>query len=182
MEHPRIAWAAATTLAVTLAAAAAGDASVDTAKSSIVATFRQENVPVDAPFRKFSGQILYDPAHPAAAKAALDVDTASFELGSEEYNSEVRKKEWFDSATYPKASFVSSRITPGAAGHFDATGTLTLKGRTAMITVPVSVARVGSAQSFDGSFVISRKAFAIGGPDWNDVVDDKVSVKFHLVE
>jgi len=37
-------------------------------------------------------------------------------------------------------------------------------------------------QSFDGTLVISRKYFAIGDPDWNDVVDDKVSVKFHLVE
>ena len=28
----------------------------------------------------------------------------------------------------------------------------------------------------------SRKAFGIGAPDWNDVVDDNVRVRFHLVE
>jgi polyisoprenoid-binding protein YceI len=67
-------------------------------------------------------------------------------------------------------------------GHFEATGTLTLKGKTLSISVPVTVGRVGSAQSFDGSLVISRKYFAIGEPDWSDVVDDKVNVKFHLVE
>jgi polyisoprenoid-binding protein YceI len=77
-------------LIITLAATAAGDASIDGTKSTIVATFRQENVPVDAPFRKFSGHILYDPAAPAAAKALLDVDTGSFDLGSEDYNTEVR--------------------------------------------------------------------------------------------
>jgi polyisoprenoid-binding protein YceI len=169
-------------LIITLAATAAGDASIDGTKSTIVATFRQENVPVDAPFRKFSGHILYDPAAPAAAKALLDVDTGSFDLGSEDYNTEVRKKGWFDSATYPKASFVSSAIKPGGVGHFEATGTLTLKGKTLSISVPVTVGRVGSAQSFDGSLVISRKYFAIGEPDWSDVVDDKVNVKFHLVE
>jgi polyisoprenoid-binding protein YceI len=182
MDSPRLAWAAATALAVTLAAAAAGDAAIDGAKSSIVATFRQENVPVDAPFRKFSGHILYDAAQPSAAKAALEVDAGSLDLGSEEYNAEVRKKEWLDSATYPKASFVSSAIMPGVAGHFVATGTLTLKGKSLAMTVPVTVARAGAAQSFDGSFVISRKAYGIGSPDWNDVVDDKVNVKFHLVE
>ena len=186
MAHPRSTWAASAALTITLvaaaAAAAAGDASIDGTRSSIVATFRQENVPVDAPFKKFSGHILYDPAQPAAANATLDVDTGSFDLGSEEYNTEVRKKGWFDSATYPKASFLSSTIKPGGAGHFDATGTLTLKGKTLTITVPVTVTRAGSAQSFDGSLVISRKYFAIGDPEWNDVVDDKVSVKFHLVE
>jgi polyisoprenoid-binding protein YceI len=182
MTRTRKPWIAATALAIALAAAAAGDASIVGSKSSVVATFRQENVPVDAPFKKFSGHILYDPAQPAAASAALDVDTGSFDLGSEDYNSEVRKKSWFDSASYPKASFVSSAIKPGGAGHFDATGTLSIKGKTLAITVPVTVARVGSAQSFEGTFAISRKYFAIGDPEWNDVVDDKVSVKFHLVE
>ena len=182
MARPRFAWAAAATLVITLAAAAAGDASIDGTKSSLIATFRQESVPVDAPFRKFSGHILYDLTQPASAKATLAVETASFDLGSEDYNAEVRKKGWFDSASYPQASFVSSAIKPGAPGHFDATGTLTLKGKTLTITVPVTVGRVGAMQSFDGALVISRKYFAIGDPDWNDVVDDKVSVKFHLVE
>jgi polyisoprenoid-binding protein YceI len=182
MAPHRFAWAAAAALIITLAAAAAGDAVIDGTKSSLVATFRQENVPVDAPFRKFSGHILYDPAQPASARAALEVETGSFDLGSEEYNAEVRKKGWFDSLSYPKASFVSSAIKPGGPGRFDATGTLTLKGKSLTITVPVTVARVGATQSFDGVLVISRKYFAIGDPDWNDVVDDKVSVKFHLVE
>jgi polyisoprenoid-binding protein YceI len=177
-----MAWAVGAALIFTLAAAAAGDASIDATKSSIVATFRQENVPVQAPFRSFSGHIVYDPAQPGAAKAALDVDTGSLDLGSEDYSSEVRKKGWLDSATYPKASFVASAITPGGAGHFDASGTLTLKGKTLGITVPVTVTRIGTAQSFDGTLVISRRYFAIGDAEWSDVVDDKVSVKFHLVE
>jgi polyisoprenoid-binding protein YceI len=182
MRRSRIGWLAAGAVGIALVAAAAGEASIDAGKSSLIATFRQENVPVDAPFKKFSGRILYDPAQPAAATATLEVDTASFDLGSEEYNAEVRKKAWFDCATYPTARFVASAVKPGGNGHFDATGTLTLKGKTLPITVPVTVARVGSAQSFDGTLVISRKYFAIGDPEWSDVVDDKVSVKFHLVE
>jgi polyisoprenoid-binding protein YceI len=182
MGRPRIGWLAAAAVSIALVAAAAGDASIDATKSSLVATFRQENVPVDAPFKKFSGHILYDPAQPAGAMAMLEVDTASFDLGSEEYNAEVRKKAWFDCATYPTARFVASAIKPGGPGRFDASGTLTLKGKALAITVPVTVARVGTAQTFDGTLVLSRKAFGIGDPEWGDVVDDKVSVKFHLVE
>ena len=160
----------------------AGTAGVDTAHSSIVATFRQENVPVDAPFMRFSGHIDYDPAAPATAKADLEVATGSIDLGSDDYNSEVRKKDWLDTTAFPSATFVSSAIKPGAPGHFEATGTLTLKGKPQTLTVPVTVAKTGVATSFDGEFVITRSYFNIGNKEWNDVLDDKVRVKFHLVQ
>jgi hypothetical protein len=35
---------------------------------------------------------------------------------------------------------------------------------------------------FDGSFEISRAYFGIGSKEWSDEVDDKVKVRFHLVE
>ena len=60
-------------IALTLAfvASAAGDPTIDASKSSIIATFRQEKVPVDAPLKKFNGRIDYNAAQPNAAKAAL---------------------------------------------------------------------------------------------------------------
>ncbi|MGA2563985.1 MAG: YceI family protein [Steroidobacteraceae bacterium] len=169
-------------LVMTLVTGAAAVPAVDPAKSSIIVTFRQENVPVDAPFKRFNGRIDYDPAHPGAAKAGLEVTTGSLDLGSEEYSAEVRKKNWFDSATYRTATFISTAIKPGPIGHFDATGILTLKGKTQTVTVPVSVSRAVTTTSFDGELQISRSYFGIGDPEWNDVVDDKVRVKFHIVE
>jgi len=172
------------TVALTAAfvAVAAGDPTINAAKSNIIATFRQENVPVDAPFKKFNGRIDYNAAQPAAAKAALEVDTASLDVGAADYNAEVAKKSWLDSGAYPKATFVSTAIKPGASGHFDATGILTLKGKALTLTVPVTVAAAGTAMAYDGSFEISRAYFGIGSADWNDVVDDKVRVRFHLIE
>jgi polyisoprenoid-binding protein YceI len=174
--------ASAAALLTAIVAGAAATATVDAARSTLVVTFRQENVPVDAPFKRFSGHIDYDPAAPAAATAALEVATASLDLGSEDYNSEVRKKDWLDSGGYPNATFVSSAIKPGAPGHFDATGTLTLKGKTQTLTVPVVVGKAGAATSFDGELTISRSYFGIGDKDWNDVLDDKVRLKFHIIE
>jgi polyisoprenoid-binding protein YceI len=172
----------AAALTAAFVAAAAGDPAIDAGKSNIVATFRQENVPVDAPLKKFNGRIDYNAAQPNAAKAALEVDTGSLDLGSSDYNSEVRKKEWLDSGTYPKASFISTSVKPGAPGHFAATGTLTLKGKTQTLTVPVTVAAAGTAMVFDGAFEISRAYFGIGSKDWEGEVDDKVKVRFHLIE
>ena len=148
--------------------------------NKVTATFKQEGVEVETPFTKFTGRISYDPAKVAAATAMLEVETASFDFGDPAYNAEVRKKSWFDSAAYPKAKFQSTAIKPGAAGGFTATGSLTLKGRVQTIAVPVKVTTAGGRNVFDGSFAISRKAFGIGDPVWEDVVDDKVTIKFHL--
>ncbi|MGE0115712.1 MAG: YceI family protein [Steroidobacteraceae bacterium] len=168
------------TLFVALGALAA-DTHVDAGKSTITATFKQEGVPVEAAFRKFTGNIQYDPAKPAAATAVLEVDTGSFDMGDESYNDEVRKKAWFDSTAYPKATFRSTQVKPGAADKFDATGALTIKGKVATITLPITVKRVGNTATYSGNFVVSRAMFGIGDPSWNDVLDDKVSVRFNLV-
>jgi polyisoprenoid-binding protein YceI len=163
------------------AVALAAEAGLDAAHSTIVATFKQENVPVDAPFHQFSGRIDYDAAHPDKASAAIDVTTASIDLGSEAYSRELAKAEWFDSAKYPQASFRSSAVRAISPGRIEATGTLTLKGRQLAITVPITVSVAGKQQVFDGGYVLSRKAFAIGDSEWDSVLDDKVTVKFHLL-
>jgi polyisoprenoid-binding protein YceI len=150
-------------------------------KSTVVATFKQEGVAVDSPFTRFSGKISYDPQKAAAATASIDVETASLDIGDPAYNAEVAKKSWFDSATYPKATFHSTAIKPLAANKFEATGTLTVKGKVQTIVVPVTVTAAANGSVFDGSLVISRKAFGIGDKQWDDVLDDKVTVKFHLV-
>lgn len=163
------------------AMAAAGPA-IDTGKSSVVATFRQENVPVDSPFTSFSGRIDYNATAPARSTATIEVQTASLDLGSAEYNHEASGRNWFDSAAYPKAVFVSTGIKPVDPTHFNATGNLTLKGKTVPVNVPVTLVRSGTALAFDGYFDISRSTFNIGDAQWKDVVDDVVRVKFHLVQ
>jgi polyisoprenoid-binding protein YceI len=109
------------------------------------------------------------------------VETASLDIGDPAYNAEVARRSWFDSATHPKGVFRSTTIKPVAANRFDATGTLTIKGKAQTITVPVTVTTTPAGSVFDGTFTISRKAFGIGDPIWEDALDDKVVVKFHLV-
>jgi polyisoprenoid-binding protein YceI len=168
-------------LGVALAMAAlAADSAIDTEQSSIVATFRQENVPIDAQFKRFSGTIAYDAAHPAAASATITIDMTSLDIGDETSDAEVRKIAWFDSTHFPEATFRSTAIRPGAAGHFDASGTLTIKGRAQTITVAISVLHTATATAFEGGFDLSRQHFGIGDTSWDEVLEDNVRVRFHL--
>jgi polyisoprenoid-binding protein YceI len=164
-----------------LALDAAADTALNAAKSTVSASFSQMNVPVEAPFKRFGGTVAFDPANPAQAKAHLDIDTASFDLGDEDYNSEVRKPDWLDTAKYPKATFDASGLKPLGGNKYEASGTLSLKGKTQALTVPVTLSSAGGINTFDGSVTISRAYFNIGDAQWKDTVADPVSIKFHIV-
>lgn len=156
---------------------------VDPAKSSVTATFKQMGVPVDGKFNKFNAQIDFDAAKPQAAKAIVDIDVASFDLGDAEFNKEVAKKEWFNAAQFPKASFVSSSLKPVGANKYDVAGKLTIKGKTADVVFPLNVRKEGANQVFDGALPIKRLAFNIGEGEWKDtsMVADEVIIKFRVV-
>lgn len=170
-------------LALLATTALAATLKVDPAKSSVSATFRQMGVPVEAKFNRFTAQIDYDAAKPENAKASVDIEVASFDLGDPDYNSEVRKKEWFNAAQFPKAGFVSTKISAAGAGRLQVSGKLTLKGKTADVSFPMTVKKEGNAQLFEGSLPIRRLAFGIGEGEWKDtsIVADEVVIKFRVL-
>jgi len=182
MKTPFLRWILAATALTSLCLGVA-HAQVDTSKSTVTATSKQMNVPVDGTFKKFTAQLNFDPAKPAAGSAKLSIDTASYDLGDESYNQQVRGKEWFDAAQFPNATFVSSAIAPAGGNQFKVSGTLTIKGKSENVTVPVTVTQQGTTQSFDGALPIKRSQFDIGTGEWKDtsVVADEVVIKFHIV-
>lgn len=164
------------------ALAAAAPLKTDTANSGVSAVFKQMNVPVEAKFKNFSAEIDYDAAKPEASKARVDIATASLDLGDADMNREVAKKEWFNAAQYPKASFVSSSIKTAGPGKLDVAGKLTAKGRTAEVRFPLAVKAEGGKQVFEGQLPLHRLAFNIGEGEWKDtsMVADEVIIKFRI--
>ncbi|WP_338849916.1 YceI family protein [Massilia sp. W12] len=165
-----------------LPAAQAAVLKTDNAKSTIAATFKQMGVPVDAKFKLFSAVIDFDPAKPDTAKARVDLDVASIDLGAAEYNAEVGKPEWFNKAKFPKATFVSSTIKANSPTQLQVSGKLSIKGKTMDVSFPLSLKKEGNAHVFDGSLPIKRLAFNIGEGEWKDtgMVADEVIIKFHI--
>jgi polyisoprenoid-binding protein YceI len=172
-----LAWALIATVAT------AAPVKVDASKSAVTATFKQMGVAVDAKFNTFSAQIDYDAAKPEKSKAIVDIDVGSFDLGDPDYNSEVRKKEWFNAAQFPKANFTSTKIRATGPGKLELAGRLTLKGKTADLSFPMTVKKEGAMQIFEGSLPIRRLAFGIGDGEWKDtsIVADEVVIRFRVV-
>jgi len=61
-------------------------------------------------------------------------------------------------------------------------GTLTLKGKSREMTVPVTYVPGKNASIFDGSFVLKRLDFGIGEGMWADLstVANEVQVRFRI--
>jgi len=175
-------WLAALALAGLAAGTVAAERwNLQPERSQVTVTFRQMNVPVEAPFTSFRGDIRFDLRRPERARARIEIDTASFEMGAAEYDEEVRGKAWLDATGHPLAVFESGSVRPLAADRYVARGALSLKGRTTMVEVPFAVRRTADGLVYQGEFPVSRKAHGIGSREWDDVLEDTVVVRFRLV-
>lgn len=157
--------------------------SVQPDRSSITFVSRQMNVPVEGTFRKFDARIRFDPARPETGNAQIDIDLSGIDAGSEEANDEARGKQWFNVLEFPKASFSSSSVRPLGNGRFEASGRMTLKGKTLKTRATFTFKQENGTLSLDGAFPLKRLDYAIGSGIWGDtsIVADEVQVRFHFV-
>ena len=158
-------------------------AAIDPAKSEIGFVSQQMGVPVEGRFRKFTGKVDFDPAKPAASKAEIEVDLGSIDTGSEEADTEVKTKGWFNIAVFPTARFVSTAVKPLGSGRYEVSGKLTIKGKGIDVTAPVNTRQDGANTVFEGTFTLLRLQYGVGEGVWSDTdtVANEVQVRFRLV-
>ncbi|MEY2683068.1 MAG: hypothetical protein RJA09_212 [Pseudomonadota bacterium] len=152
------------------------------AQSDIAFVSRQMGVPVEGHFKRFDAAIQFNPSQPQAAKIAINVETGSATLGVRETDAELPKATWFNVSAFPKATFQSTAVKRVDATRFEVTGQLTVKGVSAPVVVPVTLAQNGAQTVATGAFPIKRLTFKIGDKEWSDtsMVADEVQVKFKL--
>lgn len=158
--------------------AAAGQA-LSPVPGTLHARFTQMGVGVDLEFKVFEARITFDETDPAAGSVSVEVDATSADLGDDSYNQELAGPDWLDSANHPRAVFESKALR-AAGGAFEAEGSMTLKGVTQPVTIPFTVTREGELRSFEGQFPISRRAFGVGDPSWDEDLEDQVVVRFQV--
>jgi len=156
---------------------------LDASASTLGFAYNQMGVSLDGKFPKFKATVRYDPARPTDATTVVEVPLKQIDTGSEEGDDEVQGADWFASAAHPLARFESTAVKQTAPGRLEVTGTLAIKGKQRVLTVPVTVVEKDGRASFDGQFALNRTDFDIGSGMWakDDVVAHVVTVTFHLV-
>jgi polyisoprenoid-binding protein YceI len=150
--------------------------------SKIVFTATQSEVAVDGGFGKFAADVVFDPASPAAGKVNIVINLGSVATGSSEADDLLKSRDFFDIAHFPQATFVSTTIGAKDAGHYQAVGQFTLKGRSAGIVVPFTAHPEGTGLRIEGSVTVSRLAYHVGEGQWADTgtLVDQVQIHFSL--
>lgn len=178
--------ATAAPAAITAVAPASNAAQLQPAGSEIAFTTKQMGVPVEGRFTRFDARITLDPRSPQTGSVAFSIDTGSARFGSTELDAETPKATWLNVARFPQASFQSSAIKASGSGRFDVTGTLSIKGSSQTVVVPVQVVQTAAGanrvSTASGNFTIKRLAFRIGEGEWADtsILADDIAVRFKL--
>ena len=151
-------------------------------KSQITFAYQQMGVAMQGAFKKFSGQLRFDPAAPSAAKSTIEVELASVDTGSSEGDTEVATKTWFDTKAFPRARFESGSVKALGGNKYEVAGKLTIKGKTVDVVVPATFTAQGKTGVFEGRLTIRRGDFSIGDGAWKafDIVANDVVIQFRL--
>ena len=151
-------------------------------KSEIKFSGKQMGVAQDGKFGKFSAKVNLDPKKPEASRAEITVEVSSMDLGSDEANAEVIRPDWFDTAKFPQAKFVSSSVKNISGDKFEMRGKMTVKGTTKDVVVPFTLKEAGGVTTAQGAIEIKRLDYKVGGGIWGDLdtVADEVQIKFLL--
>jgi polyisoprenoid-binding protein YceI len=136
--HSRLSVPAALILAAT-PLFAAETYTVDKVHSNAQFTIRHLMSKVTGRFTEVEGAIQVDRARPEASAVEFRIKTASIDTANKQRDDHLRSPDFFDAANNPDISFKSTKMKATAKDSYQVTGTLTIRGVSKEITVPVTV-------------------------------------------
>jgi len=95
-------------------------------------------------FSGVTGDVIFDSANPANTKINAAIDATSLHTHDEKRDAHVKGADFLDTASYPKISFVSKKVTSEGKNQWKVIGDLTLRGVTKEATLVVESAGVES--------------------------------------
>ena len=155
---------------------------VEPAHSTLTFTNSYQGVEYTGQFRRFNAVIDYDPNDLAHAKFDVTVDVASLDTQNSERDHAALAADFFDTAKFPKAHFVTTAFRKSADGKVVADGVLTLRGVSKPVVLTVSFKPSGINATLDVTAQVKRLDFGIGTGQWADpsMIGDGVAVHGHL--
>jgi polyisoprenoid-binding protein YceI len=141
-----------------------------------------------------TGQVAFDPADPSSTTGRIALDAGSLTVGNPLMGEHLHSDQWLDVAKHPTIVFEAREVRnvhpQGADFAAEIVGTLTVKGVTKDVTVPVSFtyladklgARLGDPK-LHGDLLVLRANFTINRSDYGikaGEFTDKVAETIHL--
>ena len=158
--------AAAALIAPSLAFAAPPAWTVDKATSALRFSSSFGGDAFSGAFRRWDAAIRFDPADLAHSSVMVTIDVASAATGNADRDAALPGADFFAAAKYPKATYRATSFRMISPGHYQAAGTLTLRGVAKPLTLPFTLVFNGPVARMTAQTSINRLAFGVGQGEW----------------
>lgn len=155
----------------------------DPSASELNFTARYENEALSGRFGHFNVRIGSKADGGIFGPLVVEVETGSVDMNDEEVNQELGEQDWFDSLSFPLASYEASGLRQLGHGRYVAEGGLTLKGIVHQLHVPFVWEEKDGSGIMTGQVNLSRQTWRVGAGEWadDDRISDQVRLNFRAV-
>jgi polyisoprenoid-binding protein YceI len=127
----------------------------------------QAGAPISGAFTRYSGRLcLPDAGQPGSAR--VEIDTASIDMGTPEFDAEMRGPLFLDVSSWPTAEFIAESVTPLGEDRYRVTGALRIRDITLPLTSEFTTRAVDGGLRVSAEVIINRLDFDLGLGEWQD--------------
>ena len=165
----------ALTLAVLLlfgqnASAAARAWELDTDHSNVYFSIEHIYAKVQGRFAAIAATVHFDPANLNESRFDFEIKVDSIDTGIKQRDDHLRSADFFASSDHPLITFTSNAVTAAGEGVYQVAGTLTVKGKSRDLILPLTLAGVKDhpttpgkqVAGFNGRLSVDRLALGVG--------------------
>ena len=121
---------------------------------------------VNGLFKIWTGDLVFDPAHPEAASVTARIQTNSVDTGNERRDGDIRSGNYLAVDSFPEMMFVSRQVQKVDETHLRITGDLTLRGQTHPVTLDAEMIGTMTGQrgkriAFTATTTINRMDYGV---------------------
>jgi polyisoprenoid-binding protein YceI len=135
----------------------------------------------DVWFPSFTGELKLDGGKPSAL--GVTVNMGAMKSDNERLTGHLMSPDFFDTTSFPTASFASTSIAAGGEGAatHTVTGDLTIRGVTKRVAFPATIEVKEGDMKAKTEFVIDRQDFGVSFPGMpDDLIKDEVALTIEL--
>ncbi|WP_319585824.1 YceI family protein [uncultured Desulfobulbus sp.] len=121
-------------------------------------------------FTDFTGTIVFDPDNLKDSKISFEIKVKSVDTGIGKRDNHLLSGDFFDASKYPLITFSSTRIAKAEGNTYNVNGTLTIKGVSTDLILPLTyggkkdnpMAPGMEVTGFNGQLTLDRLAYTVG--------------------
>lgn len=121
-------------------------------------------------FTDFTGTVFFDPDNLKNSKISFEIKVKSVDTGISKRDEHLLSGDFFDASKYPLMTFTSTSITKAEGDTYNVNGTLTIKGVSSDLILPLTyggkkdnpMAPGMEVTGFNGHLTLDRLAYTVG--------------------